>query len=394
MFRSLQTLSVYLGLLLALLATLALPKTVNAQGGRLPEVGGYGLVLYDTPTFEYGSLDSRVNGTARKGEIVYLNGWQIGVYHVGDFRWIAAAAIQPIIDAYGRPMVDWVARQEGGYTMNGRPIQLPPKHIPHAERFLREPPAGVQLVYTQTTVPTDMAAELVDTDTIWLAPGEPVVATMRVTDAYDFIYLRTAPSENAPIAEIRAFANEILTAYEVRDNRWYRIGPDLWAPGTWGGETLLFPENVEAYAPPEYYNGGKWISIDLNRQQLTAWEGKDVVLASRVKSGKYGYHTPVGVWRTFSKIPNERMSGSDYDLMDVAWTQYFTSSGIAIHGAYWHNNYNGRPGSHGCVNVPMDVARELFMWAPLGTTVVTHNPYIFDEIDIQNANRWAHFNRW
>jgi lipoprotein-anchoring transpeptidase ErfK/SrfK len=362
---------------------------------RLRQVGGYGIVLRETPTFEYGSLDSEVNGTAREGEIVYLNGWQIGVYHVGDLRWVAASDVQPIIDFEGQPLVDWVQQRGKWYFMNGngKALRLPPPHMTEAEKFLANPDIDAPIIYEGSYVPVDEVTELVDTSQVTLRSQEAVVATVRVTDLYDFIYLRAGPSWDAPEAEYNAYAGEVLTAYEVRDGMWYRIGDNVWAPARSGSEVYLVTENVRAYAPPEYYNGGKWIAIDLNRQRLTAWEGNDVVISSPVKTGKYGYYTPAGNWNIYEKVPNERMAGSDYDLMDVSWTMYFTPNRIAIHTAYWHNNYNGRPGSHGCVNTPADKAKQLFMWAPTGTTIITHNPYVFDAIDIADANRWNQFNR-
>src|SRR5688500_3364438 len=97
-------------LCLALVAAVALfmykPQTVEAS--RMREVGGYGVVLRDTRTFAYGSLDSAVNGSARAGEVVYINGWQIGVYNVAVNRWVPAADVQPIIDANGNPMANGV----------------------------------------------------------------------------------------------------------------------------------------------------------------------------------------------------------------------------------------------------------------------------------------------
>ncbi len=35
----------------------------------------------------------------------------------------------------------------------------------------------------------------------------------------------------------------------------------------------------------------------------------------------------------------------------------------ALHGAYWHNNFGNRM-SHGCVNMPIDVAEFVYDWAP------------------------------
>ena len=382
-------LKVYILVLLLSIAGLFIFSDAADARTRMPEVGGYGLIIADTATFAYGSLDSDINGRANAGEIVYLNGWQIGVYHIGTLRWVAETAVKPIIDSSGRPMVDFVTRRGNKYYVNGNPLVLP-RYVTEAEKFLANPDINAPIIYKGSTVPSDLSTDLVDPSQVWFGSPQPVVATMRVTYLYDFIYLRTRPSAGAPEANVTADAGEIVTAYEVEGN-WYRIGPNVWAPRVWGDEVLMVPENVEAYAQPEYYNGGKWFSIDLNRQRLTAWEGDEVVETTPVKTGKYGYYTPAGVFKTFDKIPNERMVGSDYDLMDVSWTQYFTLSGIAIHSAYWHNNYNGRPGSHGCVNTPPETAKRLFMWAPLGITVVTHNPYVFDAQDIADASKWSQY---
>jgi hypothetical protein len=389
-FRS-PRFSIVVALLLTALATLMLVKPADAW--RMREVGGYGLILQNTPTYAYGSLDSAVNGQVTKGEIVYLNGWQIGVYHVGPWQWVAEWTVQPIIDAKGTPMAKGITREGGQYYLYGTPIQLP-RYVTEAEKFLANPDISAPILYQGTAVPTDKSADLVDTSAVWYGSQEPVVATMRITNRYNYIYLRSAPSDDAPLLDFYAYAGEIVTAYEVVDGRWYRIGQNIWAPSTVGGEALMVPEDISAYAPPAYYSGDKWISIDLRRQRLTAWEGNEVILRTPVKTGKYGYATPTGTWRTIEKVPNERMSGNDYDLMDVAWTQYFTNSAVAIHAAYWHNNYNGRPGSHGCVNTPLEAAKKLFMWAPLGTTVVTHNPYIYDAIDIANASKWKRYERY
>ena len=382
------------GLLLftALISILAMQPDSAEAVGRLPEVGGYGVITEESPTYSYGSLDSDTAGVAQPGQIVYIKGWQIGVYYINTRTWVADEAVQPIIDSRGRPMVENVTRQGNTYLMDGEPITLPDISLSRADEFLANPDINRPITYSRNTVPTDWVGELIDTSAVWYSAQEPIVATMRVTDVFDFIHLYVGPDANAPLAERRAYKNDVLTVYEIKDD-WYRVNGNLWAPRTWGDDTLLEPEEVANYAAREYYNGGKWISIDLKQQHMTAWEGKDMILNAPVKTGKYGWATPAGTYRIFEKVPNERMSGPDYDLLDVGWAQYFTRSRIAVHAAYWHYNYNGRPGSHGCVNTPEELAKTLFMWSPVGTTVVTHNPYIFDEQDIADAKKWEEFSR-
>ncbi len=62
------------------------------------------------------------------------------------------------------------------------------------------------------------------------------------------------------------------------------------------------------------------------------------------------------------------IGGEYYNVPEVPSVMYFTDVGHAIHGAYWHNNF-GTPMSHGCVNLPLDVAEWLYRWASEGTPV-------------------------
>ena len=383
MHRLHSTIPLVLALLFAVMGSVYYADTAHALRRRF--IGGYGLVIKENPTFAYHNFYSDITGKVEKGEIVYINGWDTTLYHIGWQRWVDQTVVEPIIDYNGNPMKPYVTRQGNQYYIDGEPIQLPRRYTTQAEKFLANPDINAPIVYNDTSVPVDASADLVDTSAVWYGTKKPIVNTLRVRTIYDSIYLYTAPDDNAPKADRFARAGEILSAYEKKDDRWYRVGENLWVPSSRYGEQLLTEENVEEYATEEYKTGGKWISIDLDRQQLTAWEGEEVVVSAPVKSGRYGYYTPVGVWKTYQKVPNEQMAGSDYDYLDVAWTQYFTPNKIALHSAYWHEDYNGRPGSHGCVNMTPDMGKKLFMWAPLGITVVTHNLYQFDQFDIEFA---------
>ena len=107
--------------------------------------------------------------------------------------------------------------------------------------------------------------------------------------------------------------------------------------------------------------------------------GSNVVYAiSRVATGAafnvgeevIDYSTPKGDFTAILKMPsrhmrapeNERDTDAWFDLPGVPWNIFFTYDGIAIHGTYWHNDY-GLPRSHGCVNVPIRVAKWIYFWA-------------------------------
>ncbi|HTP08591.1 MAG TPA: L,D-transpeptidase [Anaerolineae bacterium] len=121
----------------------------------------------------------------------------------------------------------------------------------------------------------------------------------------------------------------------------------------------------------------KRIEIDLGQQTVTCFEGDKAVLGSRCASGasfKIGdeevdFSTPRGEFSAILKMPSrhmrapeaERDSSAWFDLPGVPWSTFFTYDGIAIHGTYWHNDY-GVPRSHGCVNVPISVAKWIYFW--------------------------------
>ena len=111
-------------------------------------------------------------------------------------------------------------------------------------------------------------------------------------------------------------------------------------------------------------NGEKHIYVDLSAQTLYAYEGSNQIMKTLISSGKWG-RTPAGNFNIWQKLPATRMSGGSgadyYNLPNVQWVMYFHND-FGFHTAYWHNNF-GHEMSHGCVNMRLVDARELFAWA-------------------------------
>ena len=127
--------------------------------------------------------------------------------------------------------------------------------------------------------------------------------------------------------------------------------------------------------PGRWQTGEKEVVVSLGAQHLWAYEGEQPILATFVSTGTAETPevvTPIGQWRVLVKLPLETMTGTvngePYQVEDVPYVMYFTDEGHALHGTYWHNNF-GAPMSHGCVNLPMDVAEWMFRWAPEWTAV-------------------------
>ena len=153
--------------------------------------------------------------------------------------------------------------------------------------------------------------------------------------------------------------------YQLLDDRTYRVYYVL-------AETMrLVPDSELTPISPNVPIEDKKIVVDLTTQTTTAYEGEKCVYRTRISSGvrlsEGGFATPRGYYRTIRKRPCRHMAnpanayGSGFDLPGVPWVSYFTSEGVAFHGAYWHNNF-GVPNSHGCINMTPQAAKWIYRW--------------------------------
>ncbi|MDR0960515.1 MAG: L,D-transpeptidase family protein [Propionibacteriaceae bacterium] len=119
--------------------------------------------------------------------------------------------------------------------------------------------------------------------------------------------------------------------------------------------------------------GERWIEVSLGAHTLTAFEGETVVLGPlAIVDGGSGTPTDPGVFTIEYKLEKQTMRGEDYETENVPWVMYYNlADEEAIHGAYWRTSF-GYSDSHGCVNVPVDQAKFLYDWAPVGAKVVVH----------------------
>ena len=148
-------------------------------------------------------------------------------------------------------------------------------------------------------------------------------------------------------------------------------------PATWterrvaaGAEHLAYPAAT----------GEKWVDVDLGAHTMTAYVGAKVVYGPvKMVNGSDLKPTVVGTFHVYYKRELQTMKGSNadgskYETPDVPWISYF-HRGFALHGAPWRSTfgYAGERGSHGCINLPVPVAKWVYDFATIGTTVTTHH---------------------
>ncbi len=155
---------------------------------------------------------------------------------------------------------------------------------------------------------------------------------------------------------------------------------------------LTAPNPLQGFDP--YAPGSKRIEVNISVQQLWAYQGDTLILTTPISSGLAPNDTELGRFHVRIKYPKQDMagftdstgevvavgenttpeaaqSGIPYEVKDVPNVMYMNFDAEALHGAPWHNNFGNRM-SHGCVNLPVEVAAFLYGWAPLGTQVWTH----------------------
>ncbi len=173
------------------------------------------------------------------------------------------------------------------------------------------------------------------------------------------------------ITDVAINRNEKSIWYKIYDRQ---IQASFYVPAH---EMRVLPSSELGPLSPEVPEENKYIYVDLANQFVTAFEGDKPVLTARCSSGSKGTRTPMGEFRTFHKGPSIHMTNqgdgteNTYHLPGVPWVSFFTGTGVAFHGTYWHSNY-GRPSSRGCVNLTPSDAKFIYRWTrpevPLETT--------------------------
>ena len=151
-----------------------------------------------------------------------------------------------------------------------------------------------------------------------------------------------------------------------RFNEKYGYGDLFWIDGA-----AAYPLTPEDIAPihPDVDPEQKHILVDTTYQTLSAFEGEREVFFCRISTGydSEHYRTPAGGYNPHRKLFSIPMGASStegrsgYDTPAVAWPIFMNGDGIAIHAAFWHNDFGTRR-SHGCVNVCAEDAKWLFRW--------------------------------
>lgn len=120
--------------------------------------------------------------------------------------------------------------------------------------------------------------------------------------------------------------------------------------------------------------GDTYIEVDMKTQQLYYYREGALVLESQIVTGdmRRRRQTPSMVCYIYNKQKNRVLRGPGYASPVKYWMP--VKGGIGIHDARWRKSFGGdiylTNGSHGCINMPLEKAEQLFNEAEIGTPVV------------------------
>lgn len=123
--------------------------------------------------------------------------------------------------------------------------------------------------------------------------------------------------------------------------------------------------------------GNSYVEIDLTNQHLYLFQKGTIVLETDFVSGdmtKPDCITPPGVFGLTYKTRNAVLRGANYETPVNYWMPF--NGNVGMHDATWRSSFGGTiyltSGSHGCVNLPLDMAAAIYEYMSTGFPIVCY----------------------
>lgn len=116
------------------------------------------------------------------------------------------------------------------------------------------------------------------------------------------------------------------------------------------------------------------VEISLRQQKLRGWQGERLVIETNVSTGRRGYATPRGEFRSGPEYSRHRVSRR-YDNAPMPYSVQ-VEGGVFIHGSRSVPRY---PASHGCIRVPLsgkNPARLFFEWVEPDSPIIIATDFV------------------
>ncbi|MCR5753249.1 MAG: L,D-transpeptidase/peptidoglycan binding protein [Acetatifactor sp.] len=122
--------------------------------------------------------------------------------------------------------------------------------------------------------------------------------------------------------------------------------------------------------------GSSYVEVDLSNQHLFLYENGGLALETDFVSGNMsnGCGTPGGIFGVTYKTKNAVLRGDNYETPVSYWMPF--NGNIGMHDATWRRQFGGEiyqtSGSHGCINLPLGKAKEIYDYVSTGFPVICY----------------------
>ena len=117
-----------------------------------------------------------------------------------------------------------------------------------------------------------------------------------------------------------------------------------------------------------------YVITDISRQRLYIYNDDELLFTIPVTTGKNSTPTDLGIYKIYAKETNRYLVGPGYRSFVEYWMPY--NGGEGLHDASWRSVFGKEDykykGSHGCTNIPPNMADEVYNNVEIGTKVLVH----------------------
>ncbi len=160
--------------------------------------------------------------------------------------------------------------------------------------------------------------------------------------------------------------------------------------GESGERTPVYRQTAASYESPDY--GDSYVEINLTAQHLFLYQEGECVLESDFVSGNpsRGNDTPPGIYGITYKERDATLNGETYSTPVNFWMPF--NNHVGMHDATWRTEFGSNiymtNGSHGCINLPYEIAQEIYGYVEKNTPVICYHlpgtePEPMEEIPIE-----------
>ena len=160
--------------------------------------------------------------------------------------------------------------------------------------------------------------------------------------------------------------------------------------GESGERTPVYRQTAASYESPDY--GDSYVEINLTAQHLFLYQEGECVLESDFVSGNpsRGNDTPPGIYGITYKERDATLNGETYSTPVNFWMPF--NNNVGMHDATWRTEFGSNiymtNGSHGCINLPYEIAQEIYGYVEKNTPVICYHlrgtePEPMEEIPIE-----------